>query len=609
MLLALLLLVMACQHEELDTSSGNYGYVEFLFTKHGNVSTRADIAEDGSGAFVDGDRIGLYIEQKTGTYWHIILTRENGTWMPRLKKSDLGDGLVTLNAYYPARDDIQDEITDGIHKHPVSADQQAEGYGTSDLLWSHKTVSAGAIPGNRIEMPFEHALHRLVVNIESKEGELPEDLTVSVRGRTQGTAYLFTGQVAPAEDSETEWIKARNLGEGHYYAVFYPQKLKQGEEWVKLSTSGKESVYKSPATVGGSSSLEAGRQTTLRLTLKQNGTVNPDPDPSEWANSKHWLYGISADTPFFPDNIEDAKEYFVGSPEKFPDGEWFRIPNTEVQYLNYNSSYGWYDCDKDNPEERGTYEGYKDWYMCWAATASNLLHWWMYHNRPYIEAYDQRYGAELYSEYPRPSMKFSDTEGSKLFDFFRDIFLNIGNWDAAAVNWFVRGEPINLRPDTNGPYYDFYHSFGGYFRQVFNGQTLARTEKSLTKESFTRIIKEAISKKQALGFVRAGIRGDSYGQTGHAMTLWGAEFDAEGYVSAIYYVDNNDHYTYDDSSDGSGRFQHHRCLRQVIVYHPESVWEVHFGTGGYNAVNSLTTVDLGRDIWQKAFPEVQPGDE
>ena len=110
-LLALLSLATACQHEELDTSFGNDDYVEFLFTKDGNVSTRADIAEDGSGAFADGDRIGLYIEQNTGTYRHIVLTRENGTWTPRLKKSELGDGLVTLNAYYPARDDIQDEIT------------------------------------------------------------------------------------------------------------------------------------------------------------------------------------------------------------------------------------------------------------------------------------------------------------------------------------------------------------------------------------------------------------------------------------------------------------------------------------------------------------------
>lgn len=216
-LLALLLLGNACRHEELDIGFGNDGYVEFLFTKNGDVSTRADIAEDGSGAFVDGDRIGLYIEQNTGTYRHIVLTRENGTWTPRLKKSELGDGLVTLNAYYPARDDIQAEITDGIHKHSVSNDQQAaEGYEASDLLWSNKTVSTGSIPGNRIEMPFGHALHRLVVDIESKEGELPEDLAVSVRGLTQGSAYLFTGQATPAEGSEAKWIAARKLGEGRY---------------------------------------------------------------------------------------------------------------------------------------------------------------------------------------------------------------------------------------------------------------------------------------------------------------------------------------------------------------------------------------------------------
>lgn len=86
-LFALLLLGTACQHEELDTGSGNDGYVEFLFTKDGDVSTRADIAEDGSGTFADGDRIGLYIEQNTGTYRHIVLTRENGTWTPRLKKA------------------------------------------------------------------------------------------------------------------------------------------------------------------------------------------------------------------------------------------------------------------------------------------------------------------------------------------------------------------------------------------------------------------------------------------------------------------------------------------------------------------------------------------
>lgn len=613
-LLTVALLVVSCQKDDSLDGGPASDEVEFTFTFPELAETpasRAVIGDDGRGTFEEGDRISLYVGD--GPAGHHILTLRNGSWTPRLTREELGGGLVTLNACYPADEAAEDEVASRTFR--LSADQSGEGYAASDILWVHKTVNMDNLSGGRIELPFTHGLHRLRLTLKSDSGELPSDLEVAVRGASGGSFSFFLGQVE-ADGSEAVWITPKAVkGEtGSFRAVLVPQPLKElqtGDGWIRITSGGKTAYYRAPDKIGSSANLEPGKENLVTLHLKTDGGVEPEPDPvpGDWANSKHWLYGIGADTPFFPDNIEDAKEYFVGSPEKFPDGEWFRIPNTEVQYLNYNSSYGWYDCDKDNPEERGTYEGYKDWYMCWAATASNLLHWWMYHNRAYIEAYDQRYGTDLYPEYPRPSMKFSDTEGSKLFDFFRDIFLNIGNWDAAAVNWFVRGEPINLRPDTNGPYYDFYHSFGGYFRQVFDGQTLARTEKSLTKESFTRIIKEAISKKQALGFVRAGIRGDSYGQTGHAMTLWGAEFDAEGYVSAIYYVDNNDHYTYDDSSDGSGRFQHHRCLRQVIVYHPESVWEVHFGTGGYNAVNSLTTVDLGWDIWQEAFPEVQPEDE
>lgn len=597
MLLALLLLDTACRHEELDTGFGNDGYVEFLFTKDGNVSTRADIAEDGSGAFADGDRIGLYIEQNTGTYRHIILTRENGTWTPRLKKSELGDGLVTLNAYYPARDDIQDEITDGIHNHPVSTDQQAEGYEASDLLWSNKTVSTGSIPGNRIEMPFGHALHRLVVNIESKEGKLPEDLVVSVRGLTSGSAYLFTGQVTPAEGSETEWIVARKLGEGRYCAVFYPQKLKQGEEWVKISIDGKESVYKSPATVGGSSSLEAGRQTTLRLTLKQNGAVEPDPepDPSEWANSKRWVYGIEAPVC----NPDEVTSYFPAL-SSFPQGEWFRAGDYSPEYLNWSPGYGWYDCDKRNMF--GNNPGFiKDGNLCWAAAASNLLHWWMHHNRAYIEAYDRKYGTELYPDFPRPSADFTDKEESEIFDLFRENFANMGNWDNYAINWFVNGTVGSLYPNDS----DIETKFQGYFKKVFAGtDDVATAKKMFTKEDFNRTVKEALTNRQALGFVRLTMPDGEV----HAMVIWGAEFDGAGDVSAIYYVDNNDYYDF-GGTGSTGDYQHHRVIRTPIWYTDEVTWPVHMGTGKSTYIKDLTTVDLKRDIWQKAFPEVQPEDK
>lgn len=52
-------------------------FIQFSFNRQ--VLTRASMEEDGSGDFTEGDRIGLYIEQKTGTYRHIVLTRESGT--------------------------------------------------------------------------------------------------------------------------------------------------------------------------------------------------------------------------------------------------------------------------------------------------------------------------------------------------------------------------------------------------------------------------------------------------------------------------------------------------------------------------------------------------
>lgn len=592
MLFALLLLNAACQHEELGTGFGNDGYVEFLFTKDGDVSTRTDIAENGSGTFADGDKIGLYIEQKTGTYRHIVLTRENGVWMPRLKKSDLGDGLVTLNAYYPARSDIGGEVTDDTHRHPVWSDQQAEGYEASDLLWSNKTVSAGAIAGNRIEMPFGHALHRLVIEFENRE-ELPEDMEISVHGRTEGTVYLFSGEVAASESQDVEWIKARKLGEGRYCAVFYPQKLKQGEEWVKLSTGGKESIYKSPATVGGKPSLEAGRQTTLRLILKQNGAVSPDPEPSEWANSQHWVYGIEGPA-YSPDEVVNS----FPDLESFPQGKWFKAGDFSPEYLNWDRIWGWYDCDKRNLF--GDYPDFtEDGNMCWAAAASNLLHWWMYHNREYIIRYDEVYGMTPYPKYPRPSMEFSDTEESGIFDLFRKNFKNQGNWDDAGVNWFINGTVGKLLPNNS----DIENKFQGYFKEVFAGTSVATLHWMYTKEDFNRTIKQALNNRQALGFVRVTLPDRDF----HNMVIWGAEFDETGDASAIYYVDNNDYYEY-ETTGGSNDYQHHRLIRTPIWYN-DDVWPVHMGTGKSNHIGTLTTVDLRRDIWQKAFPEVQPGDE
>lgn len=593
MLLALLLLGTACRHEELDTGFDNDGYVEFLFTKDGNVSTRADIAEDGSGAFVQGDKIGLYIAAEGGATRYITLTYENGSWTPQLKRSDLGKGRVRLDARYPADEDAAKESFHALH---LSADQSGAEYETSDLLRSHRSIDMATFSGSRIEMQFGHALHRLVMELDSGGEALPDDIGVRIRGKLEGTVDLRSG-TAEASNAAAEWITPRELEPGRYCAVFFPQALEAGAEWVKITTSGKESVYEAPATVGGSSSLEAGRQTTLRLTLKHNGTVEPDPepDPGEWANSKRWVYGIEAP-------VCDPDEVVTCFPalSSFPQGKWFKAGEYSPEYLNWSSDYGWYDCDKRNMFGNNT--GFiEDGNLCWAAGASNLLHWWMHHNRAYIEAYDRKYGTDLYPDFPRPSMTFTDQKESEIFDLFRENFKNLGRWDDAAVNWFVNGTLGRLYHPYDP---DIETRFQGYFKEVFSGVSVATSSTMFTKEIFNRTIKEALTNRQALGFVRLTMPGGEV----HAMVIWGAEFDEAGDVSAIYYVDNNDYYDF-GGTGSTGDYQRHRVIRTPIWYTDEITWPVHMGTGKSTYIKDLTTVDLGRDIWQKAFPEVQPGDE
>lgn len=73
--------------------------------------------------------------------------------------------------------------------------------------------------------------------------------------------------------------------------------------------------------------------------------------------------------------------------------------------------------------------------MCWAAAASNLIHWWMDQNREYIAAYDKKYGPE-YGDLKRPEkytrMTPENQQHSEVFNFFKSSFGNQGSWDTGG---------------------------------------------------------------------------------------------------------------------------------------------------------------------------------
>ncbi len=281
---------------------------------------------------------------------------------------------------------------------------------------------------------------------------------------------------------------------------------------------------------------------------------------SEWANRKVWVYGIT------PPEDNAWKQLYP---------EWYT-----TYYLPWKKEYGWYDCNKLNPT--GKLDGIPDGNMCWAAAVSNLLHWWFAQNKEYIDLYGNKYSGPEYN-YPQPKAQESD-----IFQCFIDSFEDKGGYGDAGINWFIHGDILSY-PRRDYPYND-----GGYFKEVFpQGVKLGKNIRGMSKATFNKTIKDALTNKKAIG-VSIGTASTS----SHLETIWGGEFDANGEVEYIYMADNNDRETFESYGVGCGRFK--------IVYneYPEGGTYTGYITGyiGNSTpinISSLTTIELGEEYWKQ----------
>lgn len=321
-----------------------------------------------------------------------------------------------------------------------------------------------------------------------------------------------------------------------------------------------------------------------------------------FANKTCWVYGVKA--PEFPgrENLQILK---MGNLMNFPAGTWGRFDYQETgidyekQFQSWADTCGWYDCNK-------TYDidGAEDSNMCWAASTSNLLHWWLVMNADYIARYDEVYGQPY--EYARPSAQFLPpiknnwaSNKSEIFKFFISTFHNKAGWSGSGVNWFINGNSKNISAPFKDP--SMAQTFTGFFSKVFSkSDTIATDSKDMTKENFNVLIKKAFSENKAIGVVVYDIVGKNTGP--HALTIWGAEFDSEGYVSHIYYVENNG-----ADQDPSGAALYRFEIAYINDPNDYSDSELTYfrqlpkpfgGNQSSYLVTALILVDLRRDIWE-----------
>lgn len=239
---------------------------------------------------------------------------------------------------------------------------------------------------------------------------------------------------------------------------------------------------------------------------------------------------------------------------------------------------GWYDVNK-------TFD--TDKFMCWAASASNLIAWWQ-------SDYPVRY------DIPNTPQDIWDT-------FKTSALQDAGGDTQAAIQWWLTGvyvplteaeadrscfsmETESVLPAFGGYYYDadltgengYYCTMSGFnWVDTGSGQIiesvygvyhfLCMDEYPRVTENGQQYISRAFDSELLLELIGKGCGfglGVSFENTtvGHALTLWGLEHDADNNISAMYITDSDDGRT---------------ALRRVETYTQDGILYLAAGENGY----------------------------
>lgn len=432
------------------------------------------------------DRLQLFVYPENGEKRkaHTLERTENG-WNLDLRWNEIG-ALATFTAF----------SADGIEKteeetflHSVQTNQQEDVSGAkSDLLFA----SATAKSGNTVELQLSSLMSRLIVSLHSSDGSYSEtelaSAKVSVRSHTSVSVGISDGKLGDLSELVEEVIPFRKEN-GDYMAVLCPQSVDEfRESWVSVNIGEDAKIFGAPETVGEEafSALQSAVETTINIDICKPKAPEPEPEPEpkpegQWTNRTVWVYGVK----------EPAES------------DWGYVSGTNQKGLTWKKGCGWYDCNKINMA------GDPDGSMCWAATASNMIYWWLDQNADNIRRFGKYIGPTAYNS----------STSCAVFDYFKRYFVNEGRNTLFGLNWFFVGR-LSM---PNG---------GNFFSDVFDD--VADVVDGVTADGFNSRMKQAFTDKEAIGFYVKMM--GSY----HEMSIWGADFDENGRISAVYITDSND---------------------------------------------------------------------
>ena len=256
----------------------------------------------------------------------------------------------------------------------------------------------------------------------------------------------------------------------------------------------------------------------LEVKLTQKKNENP-------TVTIQWVHGITPPKQEEKEKIEVLKK---GAPT----GEYHNI--NYVFYWPETLSTAFFNTRKVD-HTHAPNGGYPDGNQCWAKTDANMLHWWFEQNKGNIKKYIEKKGitgnaAKAYEPvYTRGLADNQEDQKSSIANLFREKCIDKGGDPANGLRWYLFG--LNGFKNAKDKSYS-----PALFPDVFNeGNTPIKMAAIYTKKEFETTLKAALESQKAVGLNRYGTDG-----TQHAITLWGAAFDEDNNIIAIYVGDNND---------------------------------------------------------------------
>ncbi|MEI4352169.1 IdeS/Mac family cysteine endopeptidase [Streptococcus suis] len=264
-------------------------------------------------------------------------------------------------------------------------------------------------------------------------------------------------------------------------------------------------------------------------------------------------------------------------------------------YLNYTAPFeagkGYYDTNKSLDAS------FIDLNLCFAAVSSNMIHWWLEQNGSYVERYlkEKNSTVNVGENYAITDLRryidsFQDQQNSRVFDMFKTYYgyRTNGFVSDALVDLFINGyKPkvqggVNLEDSQLVP-----DSRGGFFYDVFKEKKLTNRIFSGSYERFGEDVRTVLESKGLLGLTYRTL-----GYATHIVTVWGAEYDNQGKIRAVYITDS------DDQQEQIGLKR--MGITRDASGNPRLNNHVKNNSAGA-LLDYVHTIRLGQDLWEEYF--------